>query len=310
MKSLFTIFFISYCSLFSFYQDTTSTSDNNNLSSFSDTLRRDSICYKFKFLSGDTLIYKVKSRDSIIMGFDEALIKNRNERIRIICDSIDIEGRYNLSFELINFTSIENQGNSKTIKRETNAWINRKSFIKIDSLGVRYNVAIDDSTKASLSPGGAFQPFLFTQLKESCKIPNETWMNIYLMELAENGYPFPLVRMSYLYRAKELKDTLGVTFKNYEYINSGQGSIEINNKDAKVSITNIINAHSRVLLDKDFDRIVYQFTTQEQKLKIKGKSDEPMNGVHYTNAEFFLESYSTFKPKTNTEHIIKKKNKN
>ncbi len=291
MRYCFLIFLISISSVFANLQDTTIIEDNVNLSAFGDTISRDTTCYKFKFLSGDTLIYKIVSLDSITMGFDLPLIKSRIEKVRIICDSIDFDGKYNLSFELIKFNSTERQGESKEIARTTNPWLNRKSYIKIDSLGVRYSVGIDDTTKASLCPGGGFQPFMFSQIKESCKINNETWMNIYLMELAENGYPYPLVRMSYLYRAKGLKDTLNKTFKHYEYINTGQGSLEFNNKETKVSISNVINAHSRVFLDKDFDRIVYQFSTQEQKLRIKGKNDETTNGYHFTNSEFFLETY-------------------
>lgn len=280
-----------FTQLFANIQDSTSLEDNTNLSVFSDTLKKDTTCYKFKFLDGDTLIYKIVSLDSIIMGYDLPLIKNRIEKLRIVCDSIDKAGLYNLSFELIGFNSTERQGDNKSIVRTSNAWLHRKSFIRIDSIGIRYGVSIDDSTKASLSPGGGFQPFLFSQLKESCKIQDETWTHTYLMELAENGYPYPLVRMSYLYRAKGLKDTLGKSFKHYEYINTGQGSIELNSNEAKVNISNVINAHSRVFLDKDFNRIVYQFTTQEQKLKIKGKSQDPVSGSHFTNSEFFLESY-------------------
>ena len=50
---------------------------------------KDTLCHKYNFSVGDTLEYRIESGDSIVVNWDSPLTKERFERIRIVCESVD-----------------------------------------------------------------------------------------------------------------------------------------------------------------------------------------------------------------------------
>ncbi|MBI5324378.1 MAG: hypothetical protein HZB41_03720, partial [Ignavibacteriae bacterium] len=149
--------------------------------------QRDTVNFKLKFFSGDTLTYIVKSHDSIIIDFGKPLIKSRTERIKIVCDSINKEGNFFLTQTLIEFSSVESQGETQNIENNSSPWLNRKAGLEIDSVGNRIKCVVFDSINGAMSPGGAFQPYLFFPFNVTQKAVKESWIVTSVDELVENG---------------------------------------------------------------------------------------------------------------------------
>ncbi len=256
----------------------------------SDTKKKDTIFFKLKFNPGDTLIYNVKSNDSIIIDYGTPLIKSRIEKIKIVCDSVNKSGHYFINQSLIGFSSTESQGSEQNIENKASPWLNRKVWLEIDSVGNRLSYWVDDSAKGAMSPGGAFQPYLFFPFNTTQKVINESWMVQSLDELAENGVPTPLLRQSSLFRAKGIVDTLGDLSSRFEFIKTAQGNIPVITDKEQFNVTNIISGFG--IMDISTTRFipVHFYSTIEQKLTLHFPDNVTKPGLHYINSYFTLES--------------------
>ncbi len=256
---------------------------------FGGKLELDTICYQYKFNPGDTLIYHVTAWDSISIDYGTPLLRSRHERYRIVCDSA-IGGRYFLSQTMVHYAAKESNKDVDDADRSQSQWLGRKVWYEIDSVGRRYSFGIDDSLLATMSPGGAFNINLFFPFDAICKTVNESWSVSSLDELIENGIPLPLLRQTKLFRMLEPVDTLGYKCARLTYINTGQGSIELN-KTGIARVNSVINGHGILDISIDHNFPVHLYATVEQKLTIIKENKVEIPGWHYITAYFTLEKY-------------------
>ncbi len=263
----------------------------------------DTVCFSYQFFPRDTLIYYVHSFDSIIIDIGKPLLRERYERIRIICDSVNSKGRFFLRQTLLNYLAYESSGEIRNIERTTSPWLNRTIGYEIDSLGKRYSHWIDDSTIASTSPGGAFTPHLIFPFGANCKRINESWNVESIDDLPENGIPVPIVNQSSLFRANDYGDTLGRRCIKLEYIKTAQGSNWVRTENDFIVVTAVLNGFGFLFLD-NLERIpVHYFSTIEQKLTITFSDETIQPGWHFINSNYTLEYIN------NREKIIPKSTK-
>ncbi len=274
------------------------------------------ICYRYNFYQGDTLYYRNVSHDSIIIGMEPPLLRIRNELYELVCDSVGKKTSYfYLSMTLREYKALESKGDDKNIERKTTPWLNRKVFLVIDSLGNRIQTGIDDISNLAMSPGGAFNPYLFFGVNGYCKTQKESWISKSLDTIVENGNPAPLINRTVLFRAYQEKDTLGQICQNLTYISTGQGSILLRTPTEQMSVTSVLAGSGNLYISKKDLIPVYQFANIEQKLRIFTPENEDGNPAwHYTSAEFLLEKFIPGKkrniPVKNTNNKSTKNRKN
>lgn len=252
--------------------------------------RDDSVCYNYSFFPGDTLFYYVESIDSIIFDFDDVLIKKRYERYRFTCDSVSKKKKIYMTSELINFNSIESKMMYSDVERTETLWLNRKVQFITDSTGFRHGFKLSDSTNPAMSPGGAFQPALLLNIGAECKAVNESWVIEETAGFPENGLPIPIIKQTYLYRARESMDTMDYSCNQFEYIRTGQGSVRVNTPDGAMDVSCVLNAFGRMLISDSLYVPIYYFSTIEQKLTIVFPDGTIKKGNQYTSSNYRLEN--------------------
>jgi hypothetical protein len=253
---------------------------------------KDTVCIKLKFNIGDTLIYNVISFDSVVINFDKPLLKNRQEKLKVICEDINEFGNFQLSLQLISFKSKESFKSDKNIEVFDSPWLNRKIRITVDSVGQRMEQISDDTSNFAISPGGAFQPYLFFPFVRSCKAINETWIVNSAEDLVENGVPIPKIKQFSLFRINPIIDTLNEHCASIEFVKSAQGSVLGTSAGINMNVTSVINGFGNMYLSLDKFIPVYFYTTVEQKLSIYMPNEEPKPGTHYISSTYTLETYS------------------
>lgn len=254
-------------------------------------VKKDTACYHYVFSPGDTITYRAVALDSIIIDYGTPLLKTRYELIRIVCDSVNKLGHFFISQELINSISEETWGDKEKVERIESPWIGRKVWYEIDSVGARYSFGVDDSTRAAMSPGGAFQPNIIFPFKQFCKITNESWSYSAIMDLPENGIPIPIERQNSLFRAMEPKDTLGYPCNRFQYVRTGQGSVSIVTNDVKIYTSSVNVSNGVVFFHKQYSIPVHYFANIEQKLNIEMPDIGKQPGVHYMIINYTLDEY-------------------
>lgn len=265
--------------------------------------QRDTICFQYDFQKGDTLIYEVFAYDSISINYESALFRIRQELLRVICEDIDAQNRFLLSLTLINYKAIETQGENKNIQITDSPWLNRKTFIVIDSLGDRYYSKRNDTTNYAMSPGGGFQPILFFPILRKCKEVNSTWIVQSTDTLVENGLPVPLMKQFSLIRLHPLTDTLGHECTKIEYVKTGQGALLSSKAGAKMNISNVINSFGELFISTTEKKPIFLFASVEQKLTIHLAEGKTQPGIHRNT------SYYTLKQIIKPNKIINKRKK-
>ena len=275
---------------------------------------KDTVCIKYNFNKGDTLIYNVVSFDSVVINFDKPLLKSRQEKLIVICEDINKFGNFQLSLTLISYKSKESYKTDKNVEVYDSPWLNRKIRITIDSVGQRMEQISDDTNKYALSPGGAFQPYLFFPFVRSCKAINETWVVNSGEDLVENGVPIPKIKQFSLFRINPRIDTLNEHCANIEFVKSAQGSVLGTTAGINLNVASVINGFGNMYLSLDKYIPIYFYATVEQKLSIYVPNEEPKPGWHYIASTFTLEKYAKAKivpikekDPQNKSRIIKKK---
>lgn len=255
----------------------------------SEDLPRDTVCFKYKFQPGDYLIYRVESRDSIVFDYDTPLLRDRYERLIVICDSISSNGYFYLNMYYTDYTAIESKGDIKDVRRNSSPWIDRHIYLVIDSSGNRINGTTQDKMNAAVSPGGPFQPYLFFPFQQSCKQVNESWLVNSIDTLYENAFPPAILEHSNLFRAEELIDTLGYSCVKFRFIRTGNATYQLKTQDQNIFSTAVINSGGRMFISKEYYVPVHFFQTIEQKLRVYFSEENYKVGKHYTNTNFTLE---------------------
>ncbi len=253
--------------------------------------KKDTVCIKYEFHPGDTLYYRLEAHDSITIEYNPPILKKRYQRLRIVCDSVNEAKHFFLSLQMTDYISKQRVLDSQQVTRKNNPWLSRKVSVEIDSLGKRCSYSLGNDSTASLAPGGAFQPYLIVPFGTSCKEISETWIVEDSMFIPENGIPMPAVRHTYLYRMKEPIDTLDKTCYNFEFINTGQGSIEIISEETNMKVTSVMNGHGTMKIDTANFIPVHMFAALEQKLKISSPGSGTQPGWHYISLDYTLDRY-------------------
>ncbi len=256
---------------------------------------KDTLCFKYHFYPGDTLVYHAVAFDSISIDYGIPLLREREEIIRITCDSIK-KGRIYLSQTLLDYKAKETQKKGEFVDVNFSEWLGRTAVIVVDTLGRRLSAGIDDSTKGALSPGGAFNEQIIVPIGASCKHIRESWRTEAQYAITENGHPGAVVRETYLYRLEEAKDTLGTNVYTLSYISTGQGNVEIKQNDKMMKVTNIINGSGKIHLSSELMLPVHYFANSEQKLTIMDSNGGRTPGIHFISINYTLVD---FKPGKN-----------
>jgi hypothetical protein len=250
----------------------------------------DTLCFKYDLRAGDTLTYHVASHDSIIIDFEEPLLRTRYERIVYRVDSVK-NGMYFMTYYLDKFIGKESQGDLKNVNRESSPWENVKIFMQVDSLGNRFKQRIINPESFGITPGGAFQPYLFFPIKESCKKINESWLVKSTDTLAENAFPYPIMDGTSMMRVVGNLDTLGHYSKRFRYVKSAQAFYYLMEPGDTTEVFARINSGGRLTFSHKLNIPVHYFATIEQRLTFTYSNGREIPGWHFTSTNFTLESF-------------------
>ena len=241
--------------------------DNLSAQQFPDLVNtKDSSQYVYTFMKGDTLLYEAVSRDSIFIDKQPPLLRDRKERFLLSCDSVDAKGRMHLSQRLIDITSSEYAGISQLIDRKTHEWKNIKISFIMDSTGKRHGFSAEDSAKAMLSPGSAFQPLMFQYLGQGYHLINSGWIAEDTVDAPEFGIPAPMIRYLSSMRARPLIDTLDFSCSRIESTISAQGTFHTKTQLGQSIRTNaVIAGYARLAMSEKLHIPIHFFGTNENK---------------------------------------------
>lgn len=243
-------------------------------------LGKDTSCFRYQFLAGDTLIYTVESADSVSMLGDPILLKVRNEVVSVICDSVSPGPLFHLRITLR--TYIENQRTaSDSVIRQTSPWLLRHAFVTMDPHGNRRSVRVDDDRRAAITPGGAFQPLLLPTFQDSCGVQQQSWLVQDTTLLVENGVPEPVFVHSTLWRVLGRVDTLGRALEQIEYTQTALGSVRVQASDVNVDMQAVIASYGKMTLDAELQVPFHLFATSEDKVDVTTPGGGVRKGKHH-----------------------------
>jgi len=267
-------------------------SDNTLAQSPDDVIRDETVCFKYNFQRGDTLVYRVVGYDSVIVDFDTPLLRNRFERWVVICDSTNKSGSIFLTITLVDYLAFESKGGVDNIRRETSPWLQRKVQIEIDTLGNRLAYSMDDPAAGAVAPGGSFQPTLFLPFTESCKKVNQSWLvSEYEYDLPENGNPPGTARSTFLFRVGENLDTLNEASKRFQYVETAQTYLELVTNNENMKYSAVINAAGVLTFSQKYGIPNHFHSTREQKLTIESSDGRKKPAWHYIEVFYTLDDF-------------------
>lgn len=267
--------------------------DESLITGDSEIVVKDTLIHKYNFVVGDTLEYRIESGDSVIVNWDSPLLKERYERIRITCDSIDnTTGNFFLTHEYMLITGSEFKNLYPEKEIDFHPWLNKKVTIEIDSIGKRYNYYYADTTTTGATAGGPFQGLLLQPIGKAQSTEKLTWISVNdTSYFAENSYPAPLMIRTDLYENKGLTDTLDYEVVRVDLTFTGRGDFYINDKDATFYMTTVTNGHTENYLSTELGIPIWAYYTQEQQFEIAYGSDNNSKGFHYTYSLFRLDRF-------------------
>lgn len=244
-------------------------------------LGKDTLCFRYHFVVGDTLVYSLESRDSIDIERRGILAKSRSEKLQIVCDSAHA-GHYRLRLTTLRASEYQ-ATETDTVFRPGHPWIGREVTMVIDSLGHRLEQNTS-STLAAICPGGAFQPLRLPVLDSSCGRQNQSWLSEDTVYYSENAVPFPVMNQQVLWRVGDYLDTLGRAVKSIVYSLTGFGSMDMSASQLAMQ-SNAKVAESGKLF---FDRVL----------------DVPLIATIQHDNRFTVESPSGARPKATGKHLM------
>jgi hypothetical protein len=241
----------------------------------------DTVCLRYRFQPGDTLFYRVEAQDSILIGQEPPLVRERYETLLLICDSIGADGSFWLRWIPSEFLARERLDTLKALRPESPCQ-QRSVTLHVDTLGNRLAVT-SSSTAPVACPGGAFQlPFL-VPLSPECVRIHASWLVQDSVELWENGFPPPRFVRTALLRAFPPLDTLGYRCSEVQHVTTGTGWFI---RDSALSVRAVLNAFGRLLIaEQGFP--VWGYTTQEIRLTLHLTGTQ-REGMHYVNVWYRL----------------------
>ena len=263
-------------------------------------LGKDTICFRYDFRAGDTLVYDMQAFDSIAVdkAISESFRKQRVERIRVICDSVSSTGLMYLSRQLLAAREENYRLASPydTTRRASHPWTSRVHRIAIDSLGHRRTVSMHDERNGGVSPGGLFHPQLFPILDTSCGRQNQTWLAVDTVILVENASPSPVLVQQNYWRVVDVLDTLGRAVKRIQFTQSGTGAYEVSGTDVGGRVTSILASFGVCTFDQALNMLLHHYVTSEIKFTMLTGGRE-VTGKHFVTAQYTLRSLRSRDPR-------------
>lgn len=243
----------------------------------------DTICFRYDLVRGDTLIYSIDAHDSIAFIGQPPLMKLRTELVSVICDSVTPDHRYHVRVSLRRSIEKHSTGTDSS-QKQGGPWVGRTAYLVIDSLGNRYVTRPDDTTKAALTPGGAFTPLLLPTLGESCGRQNQSWMVQDTTLLVENGVPEPAFAHTTLWRVLDVADTLGRKFKQIQYTQTALASLTMTSDKVNMKTEAVIASFGKLSMDAVLNIPYHLFATSQNDLVIKFPNGKELKGKHHTSS--------------------------
>jgi hypothetical protein len=267
-------------------------------------LGKDTICFRYDFRAGDTLVYDMQGFDSIAVdkSIGESFRKQRVERIRLVCDSVSRDGVMYLTRQLLAMRE-ENYRLSPpydTTRRAAHPWTSRIHRFAIDTLGHRRWVSMHDERLGGVSPGGIFHPQLVPIIDSSCGRQNQTWLSIDTVMLVENASPSPVLVQQNYWRVVNQFDTLGRSVKRLQYTQSGIGAYEVAGSDVDSRVTSVLASFGVCTFDRTLNVILHQYVTSEIKFTAITAGREA-TGKHYVTLQYSLRSLRARDPQRRWE---------
>lgn len=252
---------------------------------------KDSVCFRYNFHKGDSIVYHVISHDSIYMPGRETILRDRKETIAIVCDSVSANGLFYLSQTLLN-VEIKESGKDvlEQVRLET-PWVGRKIWIAIDSAGMRKSFGAMDTVLAANSPGGAFQPYLLFALQETCHQKKSSWIVETTTDLPENSIPAPILKYTSIFRILPDVDTLGAYCSTGQYTLTGQGASHVVMPSGeRTRLKCVIAQFGKFNWSQKMSIPVHFYATMENKFTIylDDTKDDKITGKHYINTYYTL----------------------
>lgn len=257
-------------------------------------LGKDTLCFRYRFAAGDTLLYSIESKDSIDIDTRGILAKVRSERLKIICDSA-LHGTYHL--RLITTRASEYQATeTDTVFRPGHPWVGREVRLVIDSLGHRLAVS-SSSDLAMLSPGGAYQPLRLPILDSSCGRQNQSWLSEDTVRYVENAVPYPVVNQQVLWRVGDKLDTLGRKGQWIIYSLTGFGMMDMSASQLAMQSTSAIAESGRIVYDNQLGVPLVATIQHDNRFTMLTTSGSKTTGKHLMVVVMELDEIYSHDPK-------------
>lgn len=258
---------------------------------------KDTLCFHYRFKVGDTLFYTVHALDSVKGASKPVLQKDRTERVMLFCDSVDARrGIYRLRQRLLSAKSVETSDTTKTT-RTSSPWVGRTSTLFIDTLGRRLHATVDDTSRIALNTGGPLQPWLIVDLGQSCGRQNESWLREDSTLIPENGAPEPAYRYQSLFRVLDKTDTLGRSFDQIQYAQSGVGVFDVDVNGMSMHYMGTVNSYGKLTMDRALHVPYHLFATAEIVYTITVGSGGKEEGKHLILMHYSLDELRSKDPR-------------
>lgn len=228
-------------------------------------LGTDTLCFRYTFYVGDTLLYHVQSEDSILFAGEPTLIKSRTEFVLVWCDSLINTNVYRIHLAVIDAREVQRTP-TDSVQRTSSPWMGRMATLVIDSAGQRLEMSADDATKTAMSPGGAFQPLIFPTFGELCGRQNESWLIRDTIALVENGVPAAAYEHATLWRVLDRADTLSRKFFQIQYTQTGIGGLSFRMDQVAMNVKAQVAAFGKLTMDSTLQVPFHLFATSENKI--------------------------------------------
>lgn len=257
----------------------------------------DTFFLRYHFEPRDTIIYTIRAFDSILIDGQSTIFRERRERVRLICDSLDGAGNFHLAQTLLATDIKDVDLTGKKSQGKECSWLRRKVQIVIDSLGNRRGASVDRPETPSISSGGEFQPPIIVGLGESgtAGIQLEfktTWAHNATEEWVENGNPATLVRINRLYTSHGIVDTMARTCLRYECVGTAQASNYHMAASKRFDVLGVMASFSQTEFDTTWKIPLHVFATQETKVTLKRETGGTILGKQTFSSYCTLESLS------------------
>lgn len=246
-------------------------------------LGKDTLCFRYLFVPGDSLVYFTEAIDSVVFPGDPQIVKRRREVMAVICDSTEADSLFYLRIRFLAADERQASSTGDTTYRETFPWVQRWTSIVMDAHGRRRKVMADNDRLAAVTPGGVFRSLLFPTFgAQRCGRQNESWLSMDTTLYAENSVPEPAVAHTSLFRVLDYADTIGKRFAQIQYTQTSLGRVDMRPLGTKMIVDGTINAYGKCSFDTTTWVPFHHASTSEQKLTIRREGQPDKEGKYST----------------------------